>query len=276
VKYKPPRFQFFGSATERFKDNLNAVPGSVDYVSLSRPIPAKKEAKKVPFSTTIPRFEKQVGHNTPGPGDYDIKQEIIDRIKEKEKSGYIGSFGTTDKRFKDPQHPVTANIGPGAYSGEDSAPKQEIRKETPSKENPAFHSKVPRNIHTVKKEEGPPPGSYDVGYYDISTKIKKTSESKKKPPFNFASGRFKEKKEETTKSNENDDQFHSHILNVKRRNNLSLDKRIREKMSSVFLSQTRKGHQLEPRDNLPGPGQYTKASEASWLKKTFNVNYIAE
>jgi len=40
VKYKPPRFQFFGSATERFKDNLNAVPGSVDYVSLSRPIPA--------------------------------------------------------------------------------------------------------------------------------------------------------------------------------------------------------------------------------------------
>ena len=41
MKYKPPRFQFFGYATERFKENLNAShkTGPGEYVGMNRPGP---------------------------------------------------------------------------------------------------------------------------------------------------------------------------------------------------------------------------------------------
>jgi len=47
VKYKPPRFQFFGSATERFKENMKnqttVLPGPGEYVGMN------KSVKKVNF-----------------------------------------------------------------------------------------------------------------------------------------------------------------------------------------------------------------------------------
>jgi len=75
----------------------------------------------------------------------------LQRIKEKERNGYIGSFGTTDRRFKE-QLPTTAiNIGPGTYIAEESP--EQVLNEEPAKNNQVFESKVERNIIQMKKGE---------------------------------------------------------------------------------------------------------------------------
>jgi len=115
-------------------------------------------------------------------------------VKEKERNGYIGSFGTTDRRFKE-QPPATAiNIGPGTYVIDEKSPEQE-RHDEPVQNNQVFQSKVERNIIQAKKDQIPPPGSYDIDYYDLAKRIKPDPHRQKKQAFNTSVNRFKESKQ---------------------------------------------------------------------------------
>jgi len=168
----------------------------------------------------------------------------LQRIKEKERNGYIGSFGTTDRRFKE-QLPTTAvNIGPGTYVAEEKSSEQVINEE-PVKNNQVFESKVERNIIQMKKgflankfkflikklDQVPPPGSYDTDYYDVSKRVKVDPNRQKRPGFNSSVGRFKE-----AKPNENEKKASEEEKNEKRYT-VSLERRTRGTMNAVFASQ---------------------------------------
>jgi len=75
----------------------------------------KKLNARAPFLSSNTRFEKIVTKvKIPGPGTYDLKTNIRDRVIDKIRLGYRGNFGTTDRRFKQ-ANTEYETPGPGTY-----------------------------------------------------------------------------------------------------------------------------------------------------------------
>ena len=135
---------------------------------------------------------------------------MLDQIQDKAKKGYLGSFGSTELRFK------AEKAAEGNQTAEHEAPQP--RFEYPDDKPKASHyfvsksEKVPelRESNKLKKNkiltflflEAPPPGSYDVNYYDISKKVEDKESvyyKAKKVPFKSSETRFKSKAPEISK-----------------------------------------------------------------------------
>lgn len=99
----------------------------------------------------------------PGPGAYEPRNALEDRLIFKIQRGYRGQFGSTDERFKElPDE----KLGPGYYN-----PVVQVDPEAITAGSAAFKSKTTKTPSFIKKEINPPPGAYNVNYYDITKKV---------------------------------------------------------------------------------------------------------
>jgi len=152
---------------------------------------------------------------------------------------------------------------------EGGAQEEKSEASTTAKAKQTFQSKVPREVVQVKKDKVPPPGTYDVGYYDLSKKIIKDVNNENRPPFNMASSRFKKPKIEE-RSNEEEETGRS-----PRSRSVPVERK--QKMNAVFVSQTKKNYDALPvSNNILGPGQYTNGTVGSWVKRTYNITFMQE
>jgi len=99
----------------------------------------------------------------PGPGAYEPRNALKERLIFKIQRGYRGQFGSTDERFKELQED---KLGPGSYN-----PVVQSDPEAISVGSAAFKSKTSKGPSFIKKEVNPPPGAYNVDYYDITKKV---------------------------------------------------------------------------------------------------------
>lgn len=269
VQYKPAKLQFFGSGTERFKElsqNANYL-GPGEY-SMPGALARKKPNPNAPFQSSNIRFDKEKSGPQPGPGAYNPKINLVDQLVEKKKKGYVGHFGTTDKRFKGGQ-PVINTPGPGAYYQENDKDKVEDLTESANKGSHYFKSSTKREANT-KKDEGPPPGAYDLKYYDLATKVIKEEEdpelSPKKAPFNSTDPRFREVKVPIP---DDDD--------LPKPSTKNLDQLKKAKPSAAFASSVKRVDDPKSKEFIPGPGAYHDANDNSnWNKRTFNIHFTVD
>jgi len=264
LSYKPTKLQFFGSSSLRFQDEgSNGVqlgPGEYQ-VSENK----KKSKIKAGFQSSEPRI-KAFNSTSLGPGKYEVKNSLLDQIQDKAKKGYLGSFGSTELRFK------AEKVAEGNKTAEHEAPQPRIEyNDEPNKPSHYFVSrteKVPE-----PREKAPPPGSYDVNYYDISKKVEDKDSvyyKAKKVPFKSSETRFKPNAPEINVQDPND----LHLVN---KMNTTFKAAIRPTPASMFSSKTLRAVSCDPKQTAPGPGTYHNTlNQNTWSKKTFNIKYLEQ
>eukprot|EP00825_Cyclidium_porcatum_P038009 TRINITY_DN4320_c0_g1_i4.p2 TRINITY_DN4320_c0_g1~~TRINITY_DN4320_c0_g1_i4.p2 ORF type:complete len:230 (-),score=59.98 TRINITY_DN4320_c0_g1_i4:184-873(-) len=190
------KYQFFGSSQDRFKEKKLISPiGPADYtvnqVGITQK-PFQLKSKNPPFLSSNIRFEQKIMDETkPGPGHYDYKQSLEDKLISKIQKGYRGNFGCTEKRFKS-MDIIDEQPGPGTYSLEAIQEKEaEDKEEVKDKSTAVFKSKDSRFNKQNKKDQRPPVGLYNVDNYDISKRAKNEDDDDpdlaiKKPGFNLS------------------------------------------------------------------------------------------
>lgn len=101
------------------------------------------KTKNPPFLSSNTRFEERSNseHKHPAPGTYENKTTLEEKLINKIQKGYMGYFGTTERRFKN-MSLLEELPGPGAYldvihekEGEDLQPSY------------IFKSNAERNIY---------------------------------------------------------------------------------------------------------------------------------
>ena len=103
--------------------------------------------------------------------------------------GYRGQFGSTEQRFKDGRS--INEVGPGSY---DVPSNGVVEVEIETSGTASFKSKVKKEAFS--KNLNPPPGSYNVDYFDICKNAIKEEDDDpdlviRKPGFNSGVERFK-------------------------------------------------------------------------------------
>lgn len=194
----------------------------------------------------------------PGPGSYEPRNTMEDKLIYKIQRGYRGQFGSTEVRSKDPEEndePGPANYDPQAPAGE-----KEV--------SAAFKSRIERQFIDEKNPKAPGVGNYNIIYSDIATRVIKEEEEDpdliiRKPGFGVGEARFKDapKPEEDFE----DDDIIKEIQEKHRE-----ERRLKMlKNNSVFKSG--EARFKDPRAAAPGPGAYYDGEEDYWNKRTYNI-----
>jgi len=278
LNYKPTNIQFFGSGTVRFKEQTNNANylGPGEYNVQNALARKAKINPKAPFHSSNTRFDKEKAMLQPGPGAYNPKINIEDNVKDNKKKGYIGNFGTTDKRFKIESTMAGVTPGPGSYNQANDNDKVEDLTEAVNKGSHYFKSGTTREAMGHKKDEAPPPGAYEMKYYDLATKVIKEEEdpdlSPKKAPFNSTEARFRLLAKQP---DPNEDDL------VKPAGSKTLDALLKEKIkakpSAVFASGTKRVGDKKGKEFIPGPGAYHDPNgNSQWNKRTFNILFTVD
>lgn len=98
----------------------------------------------------------------PGPGTYEPRNTMEDKLIYKIQRGYRGQFGSTEARSKDEYILANDEPGPGSYD-----PQPIIDEKT---SYAIFKSTTDRRGIT-DPNSNPSPSTYNVNHYDISTRI---------------------------------------------------------------------------------------------------------
>jgi len=136
-----------------------------------------------------------------------------------------------------------------------------------------FKSSTHREI-SGPRQEGPGPGTYDVKYFDLTTKVIKEEEdpelSPKKYPFNSTAPRFREAKQPELDEEE--------LLKPTASKNLEsiLKEKMKPKNTSVFASGTKRAGDNNINQIVPGPGAYHDPTNNIWNKRTFNILFTVD
>ena len=145
-------------------------------------------AKKAPKVKEEGRCPSIINSNSkiPGPGSYEPRNTMEDKLIYKIQRGYRGQFGSTEVRGKEPEEDELP--GPGSYNPNTMEQEKEVTS--------AFKSKIERKI-VDEKRQGPPVGAYNIIYNDIATRVIKEEEEDpdliiKKPGFGVGETRFKD------------------------------------------------------------------------------------
>ena len=122
----------------------------------------------------------------PGPGAYEPRNTMEDKLIYKIQRGYRGQFGSTEVRSKENEE--DEQPGPGSYQPQHVNGEKEITS--------AFKSKIERKIIDEKKVV-PAIGSYNIIHNDIATRVIKEEEEDpdlviRKPGFGVGEARFRE------------------------------------------------------------------------------------
>ena len=185
----------FGSS-QRFsgEKKSNAVKGPVGPGSYNVGFQFGKKAKKMGKNPPQPkegelRCPSIITNNAkiPGPGSYEPRNTMEDKLIYKIQRGYRGQFGSTEARSKDPED----NEEPGPANYDPQAPPAE--KEVTS----AFKSNIERKFIDEKKIAAPGVGNYNLIYSDIATRVIKEEEEDpdlviRKPGFGVGEARFRD------------------------------------------------------------------------------------
>jgi len=233
-KGKPPAF----GTSLRFKEVVSTTndlgPGTYD----SNPKTKKLDVKyaKVPFLSSNIRFERENVVLNPGPGTYDPPVNIVHRVQEKGKSGYAGSFGVTDKRFKVSK--LLEDLpGPGTYTAEDGTGKDAAA--IFKKGSHFFTSESNRGVFATKSNNTAGPGSYDLNYQTIAKKTAKEEDDfdlPKRYPFNTGQARFEKPKEKPIPEDEDEDEDDEPRFGTSKNLESLLKSKIKQKPNASFLS----------------------------------------
>jgi len=275
MNYKPTKLQFFGSGSERFKEEQVASQqlGPGEY-NVPEEIFKNKNKPKVGFQSTEPRI-KSTNPSELGPGVYELKTNIVDRVYDKAKRGYLGSFGSTELRFKPKRIPEETPEQIEYYQREYQSANTDSTANM-KKTSHYFVSNTNRNQGNAKKPEQPCPGSYDVNHFDMSKKITQNDSAfytNKKVPFSSTENRFKWSNKSETKGNKQGDDLQDEHSAWKR--NITIKHDVPNKSSSVFSSKTQRAASCMPRNGLPGPGSYHNTKQQDgWVKKTYNIKFL--
>jgi len=272
--------QAFGSSP-RFKDpNPNGHDvGPGEYDVTSKPKNNGLKYIKVPFQSSNTRFERGNYSSNPGPGNYDPPVNLVDQVKKKGATGYAGSFGVTENRFKISKL-LEETPGPGTYIGKK---KDKDDKLNPPKQSHYFQSDSKRGVFVGKIDYQAHPGSYELDYYNIAKKKDKDEEDDgldqpKRYPFNTGQARFDKPKEKPIPENDDEDDDDDDEPTFKNSRNLEslLKSKMKQKPSATFLSTTKRNIGGIKNDSLPGPGTYFEQAQNGWNKRTFNIHFTGE
>lgn len=263
IDSKPAHLQFFGSNAERFKlfENKQNVLGPGVYNPRSTfDEPAIKKNAKTPFMSKKERFHNFVTKSGPGPGAYDPRIKLEDRLRSSVKKGYNGNFGISSKRFVEGQI-VQETPGPGTYDETDAGKTKKM--------NSVFVSKSNRIGFGGPQMEVPPVGAYEVDHHTIAKKVTKEEEDPDLaiPKVKFLSNqpRFPETK---PKEKDGDNPYinphhaHENIEEI-------LMKRKQAQQNHPNLPKASRFPGNKPLTEVPGPGHYEKGE--GWNKRTFNI-----
>jgi len=204
---------------------------------------------------------------TLGPGVYEPKTTLVDKVSDMARKGYLGSFGSTELRFK-----------PFKMTGEIPDPAEQKVEPVADKRPAHYFRSTTDKIGTYAKPQKdiPPPGTYDPDYYDISKKIRESDSyfsSAKKVPFCSSENRFKGLTAGSERKKQSNSLMGEEEINLRRNKNAQVLKK--PIPSSVFNSKSERAASCIPRNGLPGPGTYQN-TQPGWLKKTYNVKFIEE
>lgn len=119
---------------------------------------AKKEAK-VKAEARCPSLIND-NIKVPGPGSYEPRNTMEDKLIYKIQRGYRGQFGSTEVRSKEPEQ--DQQPGPGSYNPLAVSGEKQI--------SAAFKSKIERKM-IDDKIQAPAVGSYNLVQHDIATKV---------------------------------------------------------------------------------------------------------
>jgi len=233
---------------------------------------------KVPFQSSNTRFERGYASLQPGPGAYDIPANIVDQVTEKAKSGYVGSFGITEKRFKISKL-LEDTPGPGTYTQENQKSYVEDITAAFRKGSHYFASRSERVPFNIKSDNAAAPGSYDVLNYNLATKVIKEEEDvdlPKRYPFNSGQARFEKPKEKVIPEDDDEDDDDEPRFGATRNLESLLKSKMKGKPNAVFQSATGRTIAGVQKNVIPGPGAYQDAVQNPWNKRTFNIHFTGD
>lgn len=275
-----PKPHGFGR-TQRFKDQHPTTkeigPGDYDVKGMNA-IKIDPRAK-VPFQSSNTRFERALVPLQPGPGTYNPPLMLVDRVKDKAKSGYVGSFGITEKRFKISKL-LEETPGPGTYIQDNQKSYVEDITAAFRKGSYYFTSSSQRQVFHGKGESSAEPGSYNLTHFNIATKVSRKDEDLELPrnePFSFGPERFPKPKEKVIPEDEDEDEEDDEPRFGAARNFDSLLKpKMKQKPNAVFSSTTKRTVPGQKKGPNPGPGSYYDSNQNMWNKRTFNIHFTGD
>ncbi|KAL4497307.1 hypothetical protein ABPG72_011242 [Tetrahymena utriculariae] len=263
----------FGSLSKRFTQSNFANPiGPGEYNPAVAGIigknPHEIKVRNPPFLSSDTRFQiKKIEEVKPGPGAYEPRINLEDKLIQKIQKGYRGNFGSTERRFKN-ANVVDEQPGPGAYI--DITTQQKLDESEAQLPTSVFKSSSQRAIFKNQKDQKPPVGSYKLNYYDIEKKVNQEPEDpdiKIKVPnlgFNTSDVRFKGP---DPKKITDEDEEELNVIKEKRKEETKF-----KKDNKHFLSKAdRFNYKLK--NQGPSPGQYYDNAANPWNKRTFNIHF---
>jgi hypothetical protein len=193
----------------------------------------------------------------PGPGSYEPRNTMEDKLIYKIQRGYRGQFGSTEVRSKDAEE--SDQPGPGEYDPQPFKQEKEVLS--------SFKSSTQRRM-LLNNAEAPSPGAYNTSNFDIASRIIKYEEDDpelviKKPGFGVGAKRFMEApvKEEDLEDDDIIKEIQDKYKEERKRKML--------KNSSFFKSSEQRIKNLKAEG--PGPGAYYDGEEDHWNKRTYNI-----
>ncbi|EGR32246.1 hypothetical protein IMG5_090950 [Ichthyophthirius multifiliis] len=284
---KAEKFQNFGGYTaSRFQiGSFGQTIGPGEYNPQTSGFYGKNlnetKARNPPFLSSNSRFEiKKIIEHKPGPGTYDARINLEDKLIKNIQKGYRGNFGTTQRRFNDEnivyviiyfifiqKYNQQEQPGPGTYI-------QVFQENQENQENnlpqAVFRSTLDRSVFDNQKDSKPPVGSYKLDYYNIEKKVIKEPEDpdiKIKVPnlgFNTSEQRFKDLKKN---KKEKDDENKSNSLIRYNQSNKEI-----KKTNIHFLTKAERFN-YKDKNQAPPPGTYFDEQQNLWNKRTYNIHF---
>jgi len=273
-----PKTHGFGR-TQRFKEQYPTTkeigPGDYDVKSKSNKFGARA---KVPFQSSNTRFERALVPLQPGPGTYNPPLTLVDRVQDKAKSGYVGSFGITEKRFKISKL-LEETPGPGMYIQDNQKSYVEDITAAFRKGSHYFTSSSQRVPFNGKNDINAAPGSYNLNHFNIATKVAKQEDDLGLPrnePFSFGPDRFPKPKEKVIPEDDEEDEDDEPRFGAARNFDSLFKPKMKPKPNAVFSSSTKRTIPGEKKVLIPGPGSYHDSNQNMWNKRTFNIHFTGD
>lgn len=217
-----------------------------------------KQARPVKVKNQ-PRCPSIINNNVliPGPGAYEPRNTMQDKLIYKIQRGYRGQFGSTEARGKETEEDDFP--GPASYNPQSINDERQV--------SSSFKSKIERKIIDEKKI-APPVGSYNLIYNNIATKVIKEEEEDpdliiNKPGFGVGEIRFKQPQIP-------DDEFQDDDI-IKEIQEKHRDERKLKNLKNNSVFKSKDPRFKQGKGPAPGPGAYHDGEEDHWNKRTYNI-----